>query len=202
MEKAKENMKSKSLRLVIADNESIIRLDLREMLEDAGHEVVGEAVDGRKAIALTRMHRPDLVIMDIKMPDMDGITAARKISADKLAPVLLLTAFSQPEIVEQAKDSGVLGYLVKPVKESNLFPAMEIALSRWQEMQGLEQELDKLRDSLELRKTVDRAKGILMAAHKLSEQEAYRRIQRYAMTKRLTIKEVAEAIVRAAGGKI
>ena len=202
MEKAKANMKSKSLRLVIADNESIIRLDLREMLEEAGHEVVGEAIDGRKAVDLTRMHRPDLVIMDIKMPDMDGITAARKISEAKLAPVLLLTAFSQPEIVEQAKDSGVLGYLVKPVTESNLFPAMEIALSRWQEMQGLEQELDKLKDSLELRKTVDRAKGILMAAHKLSEQEAYRRIQRYAMTKRLTIKEVAEAIVRAAGGRI
>ena len=148
------------------------------------------------------MHRPDLVIMDIKMPDMDGITAARKISEAKLAPVLLLTAFSQPEIVEQAKDSGVLGYLVKPVKESNLFPAMEIALSRWQEMQGLEQELDKLKDSLELRKTVDRAKGILMAAHKLSEDEAYRRIQRYAMAKRVTIKAVAEAIVKAAGGKV
>ena len=200
MEKAKANMKSKSLRLVIADNESIIRLDLREMLEEAGHEVVGEAIDGRKAVDLTRMHRPDLVIMDIKMPDMDGITAARKISEAKLAPVLLLTAFSQPEIVEQAKDSGVLGYLVKPVKESNLFPAMEIALSRWQEMQGLEQELDKLKDSLELRKTVDRAKGILMAAHKLSEDEAYRRIQRYAMAKRVTIKAVAEAIVKAAGG--
>ena len=202
MEKAKANMKSKSLRLVIADNESIIRLDLREMLEEAGHEVVGEAIDGRKAVDLTRMHRPDLVIMDIKMPDMDGITAARKISEAKLAPVLLLTAFSQPEIVEQAKDSGVLGYLVKPVKESNLFPAMEIALSRWQEMQGLEQELDKLKDSLELRKTVDRAKGILMAAHKLSEDEAYRRIQRYAMAKRVTIKEVAEAMVKAAGGKV
>jgi response regulator NasT len=202
MEKAKANMKSKSLRLVIADNESIIRLDLREMLEEAGHEVVGEAIDGRKAVDLTRMHRPDLVIMDIKMPDMDGITAARKISEAKLAPVLLLTAFSQPEIVEQAKDSGVLGYLVKPVKESNLFPAMEIALSRWQEMQGLEQELDKLKDSLELRKTIDRAKGILMAAHKLSEDEAYRRIQRYAMAKRVTIKEVAEAIVKAAGGKV
>ena len=201
MEK-KEIRKSKSLRLVIADNESIIRLDLREMLEEAGHEVVGEAIDGRKAVELTRMHRPDLVIMDIKMPEMDGITASRKISEAKLAPVLLLTAFSQPEIVEQAKDSGVLGYLVKPVKESNLFPAMEIALSRWEEMQGLEQELDKLKDSLELRKIVDRAKGILMAAHKLSEQEAYRRIQRYAMTKRLTIKEVAEAIVRAAGGKV
>ncbi|MBQ1867041.1 MULTISPECIES: ANTAR domain-containing response regulator [Selenomonas] len=195
-------MKKKCLRLVIADNESIIRLDLREMLEDAGHEVVGEAINGRKAVELTRMHRPDLVIMDIKMPEMDGITAARKISEEKLAPVLLLTAFSQSDIVEKAKDSGVLGYLVKPVRESNLFPAIEIALSRWEEMQGMEEELGKLKDSLETRKTVDRAKGILMAAHKLSEQEAYRRIQRYAMTKRLSIKEVAEAIVRAAGGKV
>ena len=192
----------KSLRLVIADNESIIRLDLREMLEDAGHEIVGEAVNGRKAVELTRMHRPDLVIMDIKMPEMDGITAARKISEEKIAPVLLLTAFSQPEIVEQAKDSGVLGYLVKPVQESNLFPAIEIALSRWQEMQGLEAELDKLKDSLETRKIVARAKGIIMAAHKLGEQEAYRRIQRYDMTKRISIKDVAEAIVKAAGGKV
>lgn len=192
----------KSLRLVIADNESIIRLDLREMLEDAGHEIVGEAVNGRKAVELTRMHRPDLVIMDIKMPEMDGITAARKISEEKIAPVLLLTAFSQPEIVEQAKNSGVLGYLVKPVQESNLFPAIEIALSRWQEMQGLEAELDKLKDSLETRKIVARAKGIIMAAHKLGEQEAYRRIQRYAMTKRISIKDVAEAIVKAAGGKV
>ena len=192
----------KSLRLVIADNESIIRLDLREMLEDAVHEIVGEAVNGRKAVELTRMHRPDLVIMDIKMPEMDGITAARKISEEKIAPVLLLTAFSQPEIVEQAKDSGVLGYLVKPVQESNLFPAIEIALSRWQEMQGLEAELDKLKDSLETRKIVARAKGIIMAAHKLGEQEAYRRIQRYAMTKRISIKDVAEAIVKAAGGKV
>lgn len=195
-------MKKKCLRLVIADNESIIRLDLREMLEDAGHEVVGEAINGRKAVELTRMHRPDLVIMDIKMPEMDGITAARKISEEKLAPVLLLTAFSQSDIVEKAKDSGVLGYLVKPVRESNLFPAIEIALSRWEEMQGMEEELGKLKDSLETRKTVDRAKGILMAAHKLSEQEAYRRIQRYAMMKRLSIKEVAEAIVKAAGGKV
>ncbi len=195
-------MKKKSLRLVVADNESIIRLDLREMLEDAGHEVVGEAINGRKAVELTRMHRPDLVIMDIKMPEMDGITAARKISEEKIAPVLLLTAFSQPEIVEKARDSGVLGYLVKPVRESNLFPAMGIALSRWEEMQGLEEELGKLKDSLETRKTVDRAKGILMAAHKLGEQEAYRRIQRYAMMKRLSIKEVAEAIVKAAGGKV
>lgn len=198
----KNNKRNKPLRLVIADNESIIRLDVREMLEDAGHEVVGEAINGRKAIELTRMHRPDLVIMDIKMPEMDGITAARKISEEKLAPVLLLTAFSQPEIVEQAKNSGVLGYLVKPIRESNLFPAIEIALSRWEEMQGLEHELDKLKGSLEMRKTMDRAKGIIMAAHKLSEQEAYRRIQQYAMTKRITIKEVAEAIVKAAGGKV
>ena len=195
-------MKTKALRLVIADNESIIRLDLREMLEDAGHEVVGEAINGRKAVELTRMHRPDLVIMDIKMPEMDGIMAARKIADEKLAPVLLLTAFSQADIVEKAKDSGVLGYLVKPVQESNLFPAIEIALSRWEEMQGMEQELGKLKESLETRKLVDRAKGILMAAHKLSEQEAYRRIQRYAMMKRLSIKEVAEAIVKAAGGKV
>ena len=191
-------MAHETLRIVIADNESIIRMDLREMLEEADHEIVGEAIDGRKAVEMTRQHRPDLVIMDIKMPQMDGITAARKISEEKLAPVLLLTAFSQPEIVEKAKDSGVLGYLVKPVQENNLFPAIEIAMSRWREMQ----ELAGLRDSLAMRKTLDRAKGILMAAHHLSEPEAYRRIQQYAMMKRLTVKEVAEAIVKAAGGKV
>ncbi len=194
-------MQHKNLNIVIADNESLIRLDLREMLEDAGHTVVGEAINGRKAVELTRKFHPDLVIMDIKMPDMDGITASRKIADEHLAPVLLLTAYSQPEIVEKANDAGVLGYLVKPVREENLFPAIEIALSRWQEMQGLEQELAGLRDSLEMRKTLDRAKGIIMAAHHLTEQEAYRRIQRYAMTKRLSVKDVASAIVRAAGGK-
>ena len=191
----------KSLRIVIADNESLIRLDIREMLEDAGHEVVGEAVNGRRAVELTRQHRPDLVLMDIKMPEMDGITAAGKIYADKIAPVILLTAFSQPDIVDKAKDSGVLGYLVKPVQESQLFPAIEIALSRWQEMQGLEDELEKLKDSLETRKMVDRAKGIIMAAHKRGEQEAYRRMQQYAMQKRVTLKDVAQSIIRAAGGK-
>ena len=191
----------KSLRIVIADNESLIRLDIREMLEDAGHEVVGEAVNGRRAVELTRQHRPDLVLMDIKMPEMDGITAAGKIYETKIAPVILLTAFSQPDIVDKAKDSGVLGYLVKPVQESQLFPAMEIALSRWQEMQGLEDELEKLKDSLETRKLVDRAKGIIMAAHKLGEQEAYRRMQQYAMQKRVSLKDVAQSIIRAAGGK-
>ncbi len=191
----------KTLRIVIADNESLIRLDIREMLEDAGHEVVGEAVNGRRAVELTRQHRPDLVLMDIKMPEMDGITAAGKIYADKIAPVILLTAFSQPDIVDKAKDSGVLGYLVKPVQESQLFPAIEIALSRWQEMQGLEDELERLKDSLETRKMVDRAKGIIMAAHKLGEQEAYRRMQQYAMQKRVPLKDVAQSIIRAAGGK-
>lgn len=195
-------MEQKSLRLVIADNESLIRMDLREMLEEAGHEIVGEAMDGRKAVVLTRSHRPDLVIMDIKMPQMDGIAAAKKMAEEKLAPVLLLTAFSQPEIVEKAKDSGVLGYLVKPVQEAQLFPAMEIARSRWQEMQDMEAELAGLRDTLEARKTLDRAKGILMAMHHLSEPEAYRRIQQYAMMKRKTLKEIAEVVVKAAGGKI
>ena len=195
-------LNKKSLRVVIADNESLIRLDLREMLEEAGHEVVGEAVNGRKAVELTRQHRPDLVLMDIKMPEMDGIVAAKKISTAKLAPVILLTAFSQSDIVAKAKDSGVLGYLVKPVQESQLFPAIEIALSRWQEMQGLEDELEKLKDSLETRKIVDRAKGIIMAAHKLGEQEAYRRMQQYAMQKRVPLKDVAQSIIKAAGGKI
>lgn len=186
----------KKLKLVIADNESIIRMDLKEILEEAGHEIVGEAIDGYKAVELTRKYRPDLVIMDIKMPEMDGIAAAKVIANEKLAPVLLLTAFSQPEIVERAKDSGVLAYLVKPVKESNLFPAMEIALSRFQEMQQLENELDDVKNSLEMRKTLDRAKGVLMDAYGLTESEAYRRIQQYSMAKRKSIKEVAESIIR------
>ena len=130
------------------------------------------------------------------MPEMDGIAAARIIANEKLAPVLLLTAFSQPEIVERAKDSGVLAYLVKPVRESNLFPAMEIALSRFQEMQQLENELDDVKNSLEMRKTLDRAKGILMDAYGLTESEAYRRIQQYSMAKRKSIREVAESIIR------
>ncbi|MBP2655747.1 MAG: pdtaR [Firmicutes bacterium] len=187
-----------ALRIVIADNESIIRMDLRELLEEAGHSVVGEASDGIRAIELVRKHKPDLVIMDIKMPEMDGIAAAKVISAEKISPVLLLTAFSQKEIVEKAKDSGVLAYLVKPVKEANLFPAMEIALSRFQEFAELERELDQVKNSLETRKLLDRAKGILMDAYSLTENEAYRRIQQYSMAKRKSIKEVAEAIVNAA----
>lgn len=190
-----------ALRIVIADNESIIRMDLKEILEEAGHTVVGEAVDGEKAVELARKHRPDLVIMDIKMPEMDGITAAKIISTEKIAPVLLLTAFSQKEIVEKAKDSGVLAYLVKPVKEANLFPAIEIALSRFQEFTELERELEEVKNSLETRKILDRAKGILMDAYSLSESEAYRRIQQYSMSKRKSIREVAAAIVESATRK-
>ncbi len=186
------------LRIVIADNESIIRMDLREMLEEAGHEVVGESFNGIKAVELTRQLRPDLVIMDIKMPEMDGITASKIIADEKLAPVILLTAFSQKDIVAKAKDSGVLAYLVKPIQESSLFPAIEIAMSRFEEIKQLESDLKDIKVSLEMRKTLDRAKGILMDAYSLSESEAYRRIQKYSMAKRKTIKEVAEAIIRAA----
>lgn len=185
------------LNIVIADNESIIRMDLREMLEEQGHIIVGEAHDGKQALELTRKYRPDLVMMDIKMPNMDGITAAKAIADEGISPVILLTAFSDSEIVNRAKDAGVLAYLVKPVREESISPAIEIALSRWQEMKELERELEEAKGSLEFRKTLDRAKGILMDAHNISESEAYRRIQRYSMMKRKTIKEVAEAIVRA-----
>lgn len=188
----------KALRIIIADNESIIRMDLRELLEEAGHTVLAEAADGRQAVELTRKHTPDLVIMDIKMPEMDGITAAKTISNERLAPVLLLTAYSQKEIVEKAKDSGVLAYLVKPVKEANLFPAIEIAMSRFEEITELEKELEGVKSSLENRKLLDRAKGILMDAHGLSESEAFRRIQQYSMNKRKSIREVAEMIIHAA----
>jgi len=183
------------LRIIIADNESIIRMDLKELLQEAGHEVIAEASDGVKAVELTRKFHPDLVIMDIKMPEMDGIAAAKIISNEKIAPVLLLTAYSQKEIVEKAKDSGVLAYLVKPVKEANLFPAMEIALSRFREFADLEKELEDIKDSLETRKILDRAKGILMDSLHLSESEAFRRIQQYSMSKRKSIREVAESIV-------
>ena len=187
-----------NLKIIIADNESIIRMDLKEMLEEAGHKIIGECINGVRAVELTRQLSPDLVIMDIKMPQMDGITAAKIISDEKLAPVILLTAYSQKEIVAKAKDSGVLAYLVKPIQESSLFPAIEIALSRFEEIKQLEFDLDNVKNSLEMRKLLDRAKGILMDAYNLSESEAYRRIQKYSMIKRKPIKEVAESIIRAA----
>ena len=180
------------LRILLADDEAILRLDLREMLADAGHEIVGEAANGQEAVKLAAELKPDFIIMDVKMPIMDGITAAKIIAADNIAPVLLLTAYSQQDIVEQASDAGVIAYLVKPVREEQLFPAMEIAAKRFQEMHKLNLELDKLKESL------DRAKGILMAAHGMTEQEAYRKMQQFSMAKRISLKELAESIIAAA----
>ena len=186
------------LKIVIADDETIIRMDMKELLEEAGHQVVGEAANGAKAVELTKRLKPDLCIFDVKMPEMDGIEAANIVSREKIAPVVLLTAFSQPDIVKKASEAGVLAYLVKPVQESNLFPAIEVAMSRYQEMQALENELLKVKDTLAMRKLLDRAKGILMDAHNISESQAFSRIQKYSMAKRKTIKEVAEAIIRSA----
>ena len=186
------------LKILIADDEALIRMDMKELLEEAGHEVVGEASNGRKAVELAKKLKPDLCIFDVKMPEMDGIEAAKIVSKEKIAPVVLLTAFSQPEFVKRATDAGVQAYLVKPVQEANLFPAIEVAMSRYQDMQGLEDELFRVKDTLEMRKLLDRAKGILMDAHNISESEAFNRIQKYSMAKRRTIKEVAEAIIRAA----
>lgn len=187
-----------TLKVVLADDEALIRLDIREMLTEGGHEVAGEANNGEDAVAMTRALQPDLVIMDVKMPQMDGLTASKIITDEHLAPVLLLTAYSQQEIVSQAKSSGVLGYLVKPVREEQLFPAMEIAISRFEEIKALGAELGLLKESLETRKLLDRAKGILMSEHGFTEQEAYRKMQQYSMNRRISIKELAEAVIASA----
>ena len=186
------------LNILIADDEALIRLDLREMLSDAGHHIVGEVADGAQAVKMARELKPDFIIMDVKMPNMDGLEAAAIIGEENLAPVLLLTAYSQQDIVEKASKAGVSAYLVKPVREEQLFPAMEIAASRFNELQELNKELLDLKDSLETRKLVDRAKGILMTAHKISEQDAYRKMQQYSMAKRITLKALAESIIKAA----
>lgn len=188
----------KRLKILLADDEAILRLDLREMLTDAGHEIVGEAANGEEAVRLARELQPEFIIMDVKMPVMDGLTAAKIISNEGIAPVLLLTAYSQQDIVEKASEAGVIAYLVKPVREEQLFPAMEIAEKRFREMQSLNAELQHLKDSLETRKLLDRAKGILMAAHGMTEQEAYRKMQQFSMAKRITLKALAESIIAAA----
>ena len=188
----------KKLKILLADDEAILRLDLREMLTDAGHEVIGEAANGEEAVKLARELKPEFVIMDVKMPIMDGLTAAKLIAADNIAPVLLLTAYSQQDIVEKASEAGVIAYLVKPIREEQLFPAMEIAQKRFMEMQKLNMELAQLKDSLETRKLLDRAKGILMAAHGMTEQEAYRKMQQISMAKRISLKALAESIIAAA----
>lgn len=165
----------KSLKILLADDEAILRLDLREMLIDAGHKIIGEAGNGQEAVKMARELKPEFVIMDVKMPVMDGISAAKAIAAENIAPVLLLTAYSQQDIVDKAKDAGVIAYLVKPVREEQLFPAMEIAVSRFEELQEMNRELAELKESLATRKLLDRAKGILMTAHGMTEQEAYRK---------------------------
>jgi two-component system, response regulator PdtaR len=184
-----------SLRIVIADDEPIIRLDLRKTLENMGHQVVGEAGDGAKAVEMARDFKPDIVILDIKMPEMDGIDAAKVVTTEGIAPVLLLTAYSQKDLVDRAKDAGVFAYLVKPFKEADLLPAMEIAISRYEEFIELENEVSDLENKLDTRKAVDRAKGILMDQYGLKEQEAFRRIQVQSMNTRKSMREIAEAII-------
>jgi AmiR/NasT family two-component response regulator len=184
-------------RVVVADDESIVRMDLREMLESLGYLVVGEAGDGESAVHLARELKPNIVIMDIKMPGMDGIEAGRVLTEERISPVLLLTAYSQHDLVERAKDAGVMAYIVKPFHEADLAPAIEVALRRWQEFRSLEKEVEDLKEALETRKLVDRAKGILMDTQGLSEADAFRRIQKTSMDQRKPMKEVAEAIVLA-----
>ncbi len=184
-----------SRRVLIAEDEALIRLDLREMLIEEGYDVCGEAGDGETACRLAEELRPDLVIMDIKMPIMDGLAAAEKIAGGRIAPVVILTAFSQRDLVERARAAGAMAYLVKPFQKSDLVPAIEIALSRFAEMQALEGEVASLSERLETRKLVERAKGTLMSAFGMTEPEAFKWIQRAAMDKRMTMKEVADKII-------
>ncbi len=184
-------------RVIIADDESLIRMDLREMLTNLGYLVVGEAADGRSAVNLARELRPDIVIMDVKMPDMDGIEAAKVLTEERLGPVLLLSAYSQQELVQRARQAGVAGYLVKPFRESDLTPAIEVVLARFSEFRSLEREVQSLTDALETRKLVDRAKGILMDTQGLNENEAFRRIQKMSMNNRKSMRSVAEAVILA-----
>jgi two-component system, response regulator PdtaR len=183
------------LRVVVAEDEALIRLDLAEMLAEVGYEVVGQASDGEQAVALVKEHRPDVVILDVKMPVLDGISAAEQIGKERIAPVIMLTAFSQKELVERARDAGVMAYIVKPFTQADLAPAVDIATSRWAELKALESEIADLGERLETRKAVDRAKGILMTRLKLTEADAFRWIQKTAMDRRLGMREVAEAVI-------
>jgi len=187
-----------TIRVVIAEDEAIIRLDLKESLEEEGYEVVGEAGRGDQAIELARELRPDLAILDIKMPGVDGLTAARTIAAERICAVLMLTAFSQREIIEEARDAGALAYLVKPFQKTDLIPAIEVAIGRFRELQQLDSEVDSLGEQLESRKLVDRAKGILIDECSMREQEAFTFIQRTAMSERSRMRDVAERIVAGA----
>jgi len=187
------NNQDKKVRILVAEDETIIRLDLVEMLTEAGYEVIAQAENGAVAVELAKQHKPDLAILDVKMPEMDGITAAEQIIL--LAPVLMLTAFSQRELIERARDAGVMAYVVKPFSINDLVPAIEIAISRHKQMKSLESEVADIYERLETRKVIDRAKGILMKAMNLSEPESFSWIQKTAMDRRISMKEVANAII-------
>jgi response regulator NasT len=181
--------------VVIAEDEALIRMDLAEMLAEEGFEVVGQASDGETAVALAEEHRPDLVVLDVKMPRLDGITAAQRIAAQRIAPVVILTAFSQRDLVERARDAGAMAYLVKPFSKQGLVPAVEMAMTRFAELQMLEAEVADLTERLETRKLVDRAKGVLQLRLGLSEPDAFRWIQKTAMDLRLSMRQVAEGVI-------
>ncbi|GAB3765266.1 response regulator NasT [Nocardioides ginsengisegetis] len=182
-------------RVVIAEDEALIRMDLAEMLTEEGYDVVGQAADGAKAIELAESLRPDLVILDVKMPVLDGIAAAERIASNRIAPVVILTAFSQRDLVERARDAGAMAYLVKPFSKGDLVPAIEMAVSRFSELTMLEGEVADLQERLETRKAVDRAKSILQQQLQLSEPDAFRWIQKTAMDLRLSMRQVAEGVV-------
>lgn len=186
-------------RVLIAEDEALIRLDLKELLEEEGYDVVGEAADGQDAVRQARELRPDLVILDVQMPVLDGLAAAERIARERIAPVVILTAFSQRELVDRARDAGAMAYLVKPFERTDLVPAIEMAASRYAEIISLEREVADLQQRLQVRKLVDRAKGLLMSERGLSEPEAFRWIQRSAMDRRATMADVAADIIAAGG---
>jgi AmiR/NasT family two-component response regulator len=192
---AQSDATRKAPRVLVAEDEALIRLDLVEMLREEGYDVAGEAADGEEAIKLATELDPDLVILDVKMPKVDGIEAAQHIAGNRIAPVVILTAFSQRDLVERARDAGAMAYLVKPFAKRDLVPAIELAMSRFNELAALEQEVAGLTERLETRKVVERAKGILMTKQGLSEPEAFRWVQRTAMDRRTTMKAVAEAVI-------
>jgi AmiR/NasT family two-component response regulator len=183
------------IRILVAEDEALIRLDLTEMLAESGYDVVGQASNGEQAVALARELKPDLVLMDVKMPVLDGISAAEQIGKERIAPVVILTAFSQKELVERARDAGVMAYIIKPFTAADLDPAIGIARSRWVEMHALEAEIADLGERFETRKIVDRAKGVLMARLMITEPEAFSWIQKTAMDRRLLMREVAAGVV-------
>ena len=184
-----------SLRVVIAEDEALIRMDLAEMLAEEGYDVVAQAADGESAVQLAEEHRPDLVVLDVKMPKLDGIAAAQRIASQRIAPVVILTAFSQRDLVERARDAGAMAYLVKPFTKNDLVPAIEMAVSRFAEVQTLASEVADLTEQLETRKLVDRAKGVLQQQLGLTEPEAFRWIQKTAMDLRLSMRQVAEGVL-------